>query len=59
MSKLKASKCAYLDSCYGEGNAVNCYAEPDHGCEKESSDLVCLSVSMAAQKSSSPYLLFP
>lgn len=52
MSKLKASEFANLDNCYGKGNAVNCYAELDHLCEKENSALVSLSVSSAAQKSS-------
>lgn len=57
MSKLKATEFANLDNCYGDGNAVNCYAEPDHSCEKESSALGCLSVSIAAQKSSSHPLI--
>lgn len=33
-SKLKASEFANLDTCYGKGNAVNCYAELYHHCEK-------------------------
>lgn len=53
MSKLKASEYANLDNCYGKGNAVNCYAELDHHCEKENSALVSLSLNSAAQKSSS------
>lgn len=53
MSKLKASEFANLDNCYGKESAVNCYAELDHHREKENSALVCLSVSSAAQKSSS------
>lgn len=53
MSKLKASEFVNLDNCYGKGSAVNCYAELDYHCEKENSALVHLSVSSAAQKSSS------
>lgn len=53
MPKLKASEFANLDNWYGKGNALNCYAELDHHCEKENSALVSLSVSRVAQKSSS------
>lgn len=50
--QLSASEFANLDNCYSEGNAVNRYAELGHSCKRESSALVCLSGSIAAQKSS-------